>query len=138
MDDIEALCNRLLVISKGKIISDSSITELRQRLKPERRLTIDLDQSCPAFNDPDAVVIQHEGNRLILAFNPEKVSPSELVRRLMDRYQIRDLYLENPSIEEIIAQLYAEEHAPLSGLLFLGLAILGWQIGLRYYSSTGS
>ena len=28
--------------------------------------------------------------------------------------------------------------APLSGLLFLGVGILGWQIGLRYYSSTGS
>lgn len=28
--------------------------------------------------------------------------------------------------------------APLAGLIFLGIAILGWQFGLRYYSSTGS
>jgi ABC-2 type transport system ATP-binding protein len=110
MDDIEALCNRLIVISNGKIISDGSITHLRQKLKPERRLTIDLEGVEHNFRDPDAVLVNQEGNRLHLAFNPEKVSASELVRRLMDRYQIRDLYLENPAIEEIIAQLYAEQH----------------------------
>jgi ABC-2 type transport system ATP-binding protein len=106
MDDIEALCNRLIVISNGKIISDGSIAHLRQKLKPERRLTIDLEDVEHNFRDPDAVLLNQEGNRLHLSFNPEKVSASELVRRLMDRYQIRDLYLENPAIEEIIAQLY--------------------------------
>ena len=114
MDDIEALCDRLLVISKGKVISDGSIAELRQRLKPERRLLIDLDEHSTSVSDPDAKVIHYEGNRFHLAFNPAKVSPSELVRRLMDRYPVRDLYLENPSIEEIIAQLYADEQTPLS------------------------
>ncbi len=108
MDDIEALCNRLIVISNGKIISNGSIAHLRQRLKPERRLTIDLEDVEHNFRDPDAVLLNQEGNRLHLSFNPEKVSASELVRRLMDRYQIRDLYLENPAIEEIIAQLYKE------------------------------
>lgn len=106
MDDIEALCNRLIVINEGKIVSDGSLDELRRKLKPERRLTIDLDDAHQAFHDPDAVMLQREGNRLHLAFNPEQVSASELVRRLMDTYHIRDLFLENPSIEEIIAQVY--------------------------------
>jgi ABC-2 type transport system ATP-binding protein len=109
MDDIEALCQRLIVINEGQIVSDGSIDELRQKLKPERRLTIDLDDSHDTFHDPDAVVLHRERNRLHLAFNPKQVSASELVRRIMDAYRIRDLYLENPSIEEIIAQLYAEQ-----------------------------
>lgn len=106
MDDIEALCQRLIVISEGQIVSDGSIEALRQRLKPERRLTIDLDDAHQAFSDPDAVVLRREGNRVHLAFQPAQVSASELVRRLMDTYRIHDLYLENPAIEEIIAQLY--------------------------------
>jgi len=109
MDDIEALCQRLIVIHEGRIVSDGSLDDLRQQLKPERRLTIDLDDSHETFHDPDAVVLRRERNRLHLAFNPKQVSASELVRRIMDAYRIRDLYLENPSIEEIIAQLYAEQ-----------------------------
>ncbi len=111
MDDIEALCNRLIVISNGKIVSDGPISDLRQKLKPERRLTIDLDEAYQGFRDQDAVLLHREGNRLYLTFNPEHVSASELVRRLMDSYRIRDLYLENPAIEEIVAQLYSEQQS---------------------------
>ncbi len=106
MDDIEALCDRLIVINNGKIVSDGPISKLRQKLKPERRLTIDLDEEYHDFRDPDAVLLNQEGNRLHLAFNPENISASELVQRLMDNYRIRDLFLENPAIEEIIVQLY--------------------------------
>jgi ABC-2 type transport system ATP-binding protein len=109
MDDIEALCQRLIVISEGKVVSDGSIEALRKRLKPERRLTIDLDDAHQTFSDPDATVLRREGNRVYLSFQPDHVSASELVRRLMDTYRIHDLYLENPAIEEIIAQLYTEE-----------------------------
>jgi ABC-2 type transport system ATP-binding protein len=94
------------VISAGQIISDGSITDLRRKLKPERRLTIDLEDAPAQFTDQDATILKREGNRLYLAFQPAQVSASELVRRLMDTYHVHDLYLENPSIEEIIAQLY--------------------------------
>ncbi|GAK50963.1 ABC transporter, ATP-binding protein [Candidatus Moduliflexus flocculans] len=107
MDDIEALCSRLIVISEGRIISDGSIDELRQRLSPERRLMIDVENAPPQIWDEQARLLRREGSRLHFAFDPHQVSASELVRRLMDRYAVRDLYLENPSIEEIIAQLYA-------------------------------
>ena len=113
MDDIEALCNRLIVISNGKIVSDGPIAELHQKLRPERRLTIDLEETYQDFHDEDAVVLQREGNRLSLSFNPENVPASELVRRIMDNYRIRDLFLENPSIEEIIAQFYSEQDGRL-------------------------
>lgn len=109
MDDIEALCERLIVISSGKIVFDGSIADLRRQLKPERRLMLDLEDDARNFHDPDAVVIKREGNRLHLAFQPERVTASELVRRIMDQYHIRDMYLENPAIEEIIAQFYSEQ-----------------------------
>ena len=110
MDDIEALCKRLIVISHGKLVFDGPLDELRQKLRPERRLILDVDEPDADFSDPAATLLQREGNRLHFAFDPEQVSPSELVRRMMDRYRVRDLYLENPSIEEIIAQFYTEQH----------------------------
>src|SRR3954470_13366335 len=43
MDDIEALCSRVIVIGDGAILSDGSLAELRKRVTPERWLTVDVD-----------------------------------------------------------------------------------------------
>ena len=42
MDDIEALCTRVIVIGDGKILSDGTLAELRARVTRERWLTVDL------------------------------------------------------------------------------------------------
>jgi ABC-2 type transport system ATP-binding protein len=41
-----------------------------------------------------------------LAFDPGRVSPATLIARITARYDVRDLFVENPPIEEIIAELY--------------------------------
>ena len=107
MDDIEALCERILVIGKGKIFLDGTINNLREKLRNERRLLIEMDSTIVDFKDPDAEIISAEGNRVELSFNPFEVSPAELVRRIMDNYPVRDIFVENIPIEEIIAQLYS-------------------------------
>lgn len=106
MDDIEALCERILVIGEGKIFLDGTINNLREKLRNERRLLIEMDRTIPDFKDPDAGIISAEGNRLKLSFNPSEVSPADLVRRIMDSYPVKDIFVENIPIEEIIAQLY--------------------------------
>jgi len=49
-----------------------------------------------------------------LAFDPQVVTPAELIRRVTSRHAIRDLFVENPPIETIIARLY-EAHGSLAG-----------------------
>jgi len=56
----------------------------------------------------DAVVVRQEGHRVHLAFDPARVAAAELIQRIMKKYSIKDLFVENPPIEEIIAQLYRE------------------------------
>ena len=109
LDDIEVLCERLIVINKGRIVMDGPISDLRSRLKAERRLTLDLEDEEQSFSDPNAVLLKREGHRLFLSFDPEEVSSSELVRRIRETYRVKDIYLENPPIEEIVAALYADK-----------------------------
>jgi ABC-2 type transport system ATP-binding protein len=107
MDDIEALCRRVLVISDGRILSDGSLDELRRRVSRERWLTLDLDDdSADRVADDDATVIRRDGRRVCLAFDPEIVAPTVLIGRLTSRYPVRDLFVENPPIETLIARLY--------------------------------
>ena len=73
MDDIEALCERVIVIDNGAIASDGTLAELRRRVTRERWLTVDLDDDGEV-SDPDARVIRRDGRRVCLAFDPEVVS----------------------------------------------------------------
>ncbi len=105
MDDIEALCRRVLVISNGAILSDGTLDELRANVWRERRLIVDLVKDEP-IDDPDARVVARNGTRVELRFDPEAVSATQLISRLTARYAVRDLFVENPPIEEVIARMY--------------------------------
>ncbi len=105
MDDIEALCNRIIVIGNGTILSDGKLSELRTRLLGERRIKIDFQKDID-FEDPDARVISKQGLEYHLAFDPSKVTSTALIARITSRYEVLDLLVENPPIEELIAQLY--------------------------------
>ena len=107
MDDIEALCTRVVVIANGKILSDGPLAELRARVTRERWLTVDLVDPAAALDEPGATVIRRDGARACLAFDPQVVAPAELIRRVTSRHAIRDLFVENPPIEAIVARLYA-------------------------------
>src|ERR1700683_3386288 len=42
MDDIEALCSRVMLINHGKLLSDGTLEDLRMRVSTDRWLIVDL------------------------------------------------------------------------------------------------
>ena len=109
MDDIEALSERVMVISRGQILSDGSLGELRARITPERMLVVDLENPEDEVTDPDAYVRSRDRHRVRLGFDPDVVSAPELIARVTARHAVRDLFVENPPIEEIVAAIYRDE-----------------------------
>ena len=109
MDDIEALCTRVMVIGEGVILYDGALEALRESIAPERRLIVDLAEPDAAVSDPDAVVMRREGRRVHLSFDPRRIPPADLIARIASRHPVRDLFVENPPIEEIVARMYSEE-----------------------------
>ena len=109
MDDIEALCTRVMVIGEGRILSDGTLEALRESIAPERRLIVDLEEQDAVVSDPDAVVTRREGHRVHLSFDPRRVPTADLITRIASRHPVRDLFVESPPIEEIIARMYDEQ-----------------------------
>ena len=108
MDDIEALCSRVILIGRGEILSDGSLAALRARVTNERWLIVDLEREEETVEDEDAEVVSKDRARVRLRFDPSRISTAELIRRVTARYAVLDLFVENPPIEEIVARLYKE------------------------------
>ena len=109
MDDVEALCDRVMVIGKGRILSDGALDALRSKISQERRLIIDLEDEGARVSDADAVVVHRDRNRVHLSFDPTVVSAPRLISRITAVHAVRDLFVEHPPIEEIVARMYEME-----------------------------
>jgi ABC-2 type transport system ATP-binding protein len=115
MDDIEALCTRVIVIGGGQLLSDGSLEDLRSGVTRERWLLVHLENEHDTIADPDAAVLQREGNQVCLRFDPHCVSTAALIARITACHQVKDLFVQNPPIEEIIARLYGQTEKSESG-----------------------
>lgn len=109
MDDIEAICDRVIIINDGKIISDGTLDDLRHQVTHERRIVVDLYNAAPPVLHPDAQLTLQQGNRFHIQFDPERVPAAEMIAHVTASNQVIDLFVENPPIEETIAQIYEEQ-----------------------------
>ena len=112
MDDIESLCRRVLVIHHGRILSDGSLDALRAQVTTERLLIVQLANGngvkAADLSVDGARIVRAEASRLHLAFDPDRVPVAEMISRVTAACPVRDLTVENPPIEEIIARIYQE------------------------------
>ena len=109
MEDVEALCSRVMVIGRGRILMDGTVAALRSRVSPERRLVVDLEDGCDSIGEREARVVRREGRRWHLGYDPARTPTAELIGRIAANHGVRDLFVENPPIEEIVAELYGQE-----------------------------
>jgi ABC-2 type transport system ATP-binding protein len=107
MADIEALCNRVVVIHRGGIFCDGSLDELRRRVTPERRLVIDLAQQA-TLQIAGTEIVSNVGLRLVLKFDPRRTPVPSLIAQVAAQCDVRDVFVEDPPIEQVVAQLYQE------------------------------
>ena len=112
MDDIEALCRRVMVIGNGRILVDGDMDTLRRRVRNERVLVVDYDSADHAVAmDAEGEGVRsvvRNGQRLRIVFDPETVPVATLIGRLLEQGTPHDLLVEYPPIEETVAELYAE------------------------------
>jgi ABC-2 type transport system ATP-binding protein len=110
MDDIEALCSRIILIHQGSILYDGTVEGLRSRVTNERELIVDLKDPVDVA-DPAALAVTRDGHRVRIRFDPQATPAAELIARVTARYAVTDLMVENPPIEQIVARLYRQLEA---------------------------
>ena len=106
LNDVEKVCQRLIIIDSGKIIYDGGIDALKNRYGKTRMLIVDLAQAYSDIQLDGVDLTRRDGNRIWLAFDRDTISASEIIAQLTARYEIQDLTISEPEIEEIVRRIY--------------------------------
>ena len=106
LQDIEALCDRVIVIDHGTAVYDGDLAGLHHRGGSTRTLVVDLVDEAPPIEVAGAVTKRVEGPRQWLSF-PADASAAPLVAAVAASYDVADLSIQEPDIEDVIRELYS-------------------------------
>ncbi len=105
LQDIEALCRRVIVIDHGTAVFDGALDDLHRHGGSTRTLVVDLVDEAPPISIPGADTRRVEGPRQWLSF-PADASAAPLVAAVAAAYDVADLSIHEPAIEDVIRDLY--------------------------------
>lgn len=112
MKDIEELCNRIIIIDKGRILYDGSLANIKYRFGNTKTVfvpsNVELDRAeiTARFS---GVSLEDHDDRIGIKFSVDEVDLDDMLMYLIGTYHIKDLKIEDISIEDITKQLY-EKH----------------------------
>ena len=109
MDDIERLCDRVLVVDRGRLAYDGTLPGLVARVGAQRVMVLDLvDPAGPLDGVPATTLLGVEGGglRQRLAFSPEATTAAQVLAAVSEVATVRDLSIEEPDVEDVVRRLY--------------------------------
>ncbi|MDF2958513.1 MAG: transporter related protein [Paenibacillus sp.] len=108
MSDIEALADRILMIGKGTLLYDGTLSELRSRFGTHRTITVDYREHLQPVDIPGAERISWSPERAVFSINTEDVLIANVISRLSEQIELIDVTVETKPVDELILQLYKE------------------------------
>jgi ABC-2 type transport system ATP-binding protein len=109
MSDIEALANRIILIGKGHILYDGSVTDIREQFGAQKVITADYIENKRSIqlSDPSTILSQ-SNERVVLTVDSKQKRVSDIIGELSEQVELTDVSIEAQPIEDIIIQLYKE------------------------------
>jgi ABC-2 type transport system ATP-binding protein len=108
MDDVVALCPRIIVIDAGKLIHDGDLRQLVKTMDPDKRVSFTLTGEAIADEQLAALgtLVSREGQRFSLKVSEDQI-PS-VVGHLLGALKAADLAIEDPPLEEILRVMFGQ------------------------------
>jgi len=112
LSDIEELCQRVLIIDRGRLLFDGPLQALRERFECKSQIIFDLREpetidfkrlgfnSVVEFQQADPI-------RCKAIFDKKRLPSAELIKEIVNTLSVRDITLEDTSIEEIVREIYS-------------------------------
>ncbi|WP_119730297.1 ABC transporter ATP-binding protein [Thermomonospora amylolytica] len=111
LGDIERLCRRVMIVDRGRLAYDGDLDRLRASVAADRMLVVDLVRPAPPVQLDGVGVERVDGPRQWLRV-PRGMNAAAVVAALARRYEIADIALREPDIEEVVTRLYRRGGSP--------------------------
>lgn len=118
LEDIEELCDRIVIIDKGVKIYDGSLSEIKEKYGYMTNVSIlikknELEDKINInsyFNlDNNDLNLSDEDGKINITFNKNKISQMEIIQYFMENYILQDFSVKETSIDDIIKKIYRKE-----------------------------
>ncbi len=106
MADVEALCERVIVIHHGKILFDGDLDALSDTVAAWKTIAVVLENGSGDLSGYGEVV--HRDGDLVTLRVP-KSETARVTARLLAEQEVLDLNVEDPPIEDVIELVFARE-----------------------------
>jgi len=101
IDDIEDLCDRIVVLDEGKKIYDGQLNDLVNRFS-SRRLILETEDIIQP--DIEGIKdIQRPNGKVEIVFDPDIVSVPDLMKQILEKYNVSDFQIKEPDIEAVVS-----------------------------------
>jgi ABC-2 type transport system ATP-binding protein len=107
MRDVEALCERVLVITHGKVLFDGGLKRLTERFGTAKLLKVHFEgDATPADLERFGEVTGRNGP--VADLRVERSRVADALAAMLDKYSIVDVSVQDPPLESVIARVFEE------------------------------
>lgn len=111
MQDIEDICDRIIIIDDGIILYDGDLEKIKRQFGQKRIIHFDLVKK-EAFVLPQELtgkvelLASDDESKVSLSFDHEETTSSFVISTMMNHYNVQDLTISDPKIESIVEDIY--------------------------------
>ena len=117
LNDIEELCNRIIIIDKGKKIYDGEIEGVKEKygylttveIQVKENINLDKFNEFADMKKDEEFNLLYKDNKLFISFNKNKISSADIIGRTMKKLNVIDFSIRETSIEDIVKKMYRNE-----------------------------
>ena len=115
MEEVEQLCNRIVIIDKGKIIASGTKDELKDMISLGEKITIELKSMNQAFidrlkNSKRVINIEIENNIVHISYKTKEDNLSKLIDYVRENnVSYTSIFSERPTLNDVFLELTGKE-----------------------------
>ena len=108
MDDIEAICSRLIMINEGIKLFDGTLDSFRNKYEHEIMVRMEFEGRAPVWSKIDGVVLSKIEENALEVKILDRGTVKASIRSLLDVYEPQNIFVKEPDINDIVAAAYLE------------------------------
>ena len=108
MEDVAALCSRVMVLGRGRKLFDGGFPVLLSRYDTTRTAQARFDGAAALPPLPEGFSASFEGDTLTVTYDPRHARADELLSLLRQAGTVREITIRPRNIDQMIADMYRE------------------------------